>query len=377
MGAWRRFPGPHPHDRKPRDRSGAGLPHGRHRAAWLMRACWPNANLRTAAGRVIAHALLLGSASVLLGAGPPPPLTLEQKIQLHAVSGRIDHMAVDLGRRRLFVAELGNGTVDVVDLASAQVIHRIEGLREPQGIGYASAQDMLAVASAGDGSVRLFKAADFAPRGSVKLGEDADNVRVGPQSGMFLIGYGRGAIATLDGVSGQVVGRAALPAHPEGFQLDPLTRRIFVNVPDAGQIAVVDLQAGKQVATWRIPGLAANFPMAIDHERRLVVVAYRSPARLVLLDAGSGSVKARLDTCGDADDVSVDPKRQRIYVSCGSGSIDTFTADGSSYRFTARIGTVSGARTSLFVPELDRLFVAQRAGLLGSEAALLVFSPDP
>jgi hypothetical protein len=71
-------------------------------------------------------------------------------------------------------------------------------------------------------------------------------------------------------------------------------------------------------------------------------------SRLALLDAESGTVKARLEISGDADDVSVHPKRQRRYVSCGSGSIDTFIAEGSSYRFTARIGTVRGARTSLF-----------------------------
>jgi len=111
--------------------------------------------------------------------------------------------------------------------------------------------------------------------------------------------------------------------------------------------------------------------------RHMRAVVYRTPASLVLLDSGTGSIKATLETCGDADNVFFDNRRQRIYVSCGSGSADVFAAEGGSYRLAACIATKSGARTSLFVPELDRLFVAQRAGVLGSEAALLVFRPVP
>jgi DNA-binding beta-propeller fold protein YncE len=304
-------------------------------------------------------------------------LALERTITLANVSGRIDHMAVDLRRRRLFVAELGNNTVDVVELASGHVIHRIGDLREPQGVGYSPVSDVIAVANAGDGSVRFYKGEDFVPAGRVNLGDDADNVRLDPRSGKFLVGYGSGGIATLDPVSGAVVSKAALPAHPEGFRVDQDGRRALVNVPDAGQIAAVDLMTGTQTATWRVPALRANFPMAWDEVQGIVAVVYRTPARLVLLESGTGSVKAKLETCGDADDVFFDDPRKRIYVSCGAGSVDVFQGVDGTYRLAAGVPTRSGARTALFVPELDRLFVAQRAGLLGSEAALLVFRPNP
>jgi hypothetical protein len=305
------------------------------------------------------------------------PLVLERTIPLPDVSGRIDHMAVDLRRGRLFVAELGNDTVDVVDIAAGRAVHRIGGLREPQGVGYAPAADVLAVANAGDGSVRLYKGEDFTPAGRAELGEDADNIRLDPSSGKFLVGYGSGGIAILDPAGGSVLARTTLPAHPEGFQVDAAGRRALVNVPDAGQIAVLDLQAGKQTGRWQVSGLRANFPMALDETPGLAAVVYRSPARLVLLDSTSGRVTANLDACGDADDVFFDTRRQRIYVGCGSGSVDVYQGDGGPYRLAARIATKSGARTSLYVPGLDRLFVAQRAGLLGSEAALLVFRPNP
>ncbi|MFL5284109.1 MAG: YncE family protein, partial [Rhodopila sp.] len=184
---------------------------------------------------------IAGFAAHAIAGETQAPLVLERTIPLANVSGRIDHMAVDLRRGRLFVAELGNNTVDVVDIAAGHVIHRIDGLREPQGIGYAPAADVIAVANAGDGSVRFYKGEDFSLVGKADLGDDADNVRVDAYSGRFLVGYGSGAIATLDPANGKVVARAALPAHPEGFRVDADGHRALVNVPDAGQIAAVDL----------------------------------------------------------------------------------------------------------------------------------------
>jgi DNA-binding beta-propeller fold protein YncE len=328
---------------------------------------------RLAAGAVLASLVL----PVKAGEAPMMPLVLDRTIPLPHVSGRIDHMAVDLRRGRLFVAELGNNTVDVVDLAAGHVVHRIEGLKEPQGIGYSPGSDIVAVANASDGSVRFYTGEGYDEVARTDLADDADNIRLDPLSDNFLVGYGRGGIATLNGNSDAVVGKAALPAHPEGFRIDAQGRRALVNVPDAGQIAVVDLANGKQTASWRVPGLHANFPMAWDEANRILAVVFRSPARLVLLNSDTGAVRETRQTCGDADDVFFDSRRQRIYVSCGGGSVDVFGADNGAYRLLVRVPTSSGARTSLFVPELDRLFVAQRAGLLGSEAALLVLRPTP
>jgi DNA-binding beta-propeller fold protein YncE len=168
---------------------------------------------------------ILGGVLICLGIDAQsdeaqPLLTLERTIPLTKVAGRIDHMAVGLRRGRLFVAELGNNTVDVVDLAAASVVHRINGLGEPQGIGYSPDADVIAVANAGDGSVRLYQGGDFAPAGRADLGDDADNVRLDPRTGKFLVGYGSGGIATLDSRSGAILAKAALPAHPEGFRVD-------------------------------------------------------------------------------------------------------------------------------------------------------------
>lgn len=323
--------------------------------------------------------LLCALPGIGRAADPAAPLILERAIPLAGVSGRIDHMAVDLGRKRLLVAELGNGTVEAIDLASGKVNHRLSGLHEPQGIGYAPKADVIAVANAGDGSVRLFRGEDFAPLGTVDLKDDADNIRLDPVSGHLVVGHGTGALAVLDLVSHSVVTRVKLAAHPEGFQLDPVAGRAFVNLPDAKQIAVVELATGKLLTTWQVPGLRANFPMARDGTDAVIATVFRSPPRLVVFDAHTGAARLNVETCGDADDVFFDSRRQRIYVSCGAGSVDVFQQGPTGYRLLSRVTTSSGARTSLFVPELDRLFVAARAGYfgLGSAAAILVLRPQP
>ena len=309
----------------------------------------------------------------LLAAAPAvgAPLVLEATIPLSDTGGRIDHLAVDLGRKHLFVAELGNGTVDVVDLASRKVVHRISGLKEPQGIAYEPRSDLVAVASGGDGTLRFYAGRDFAPRGVVKLGEDADNVRVDPRDGQFVVGYGDGALAVVDPAGGRKLRDIPLPGHPESFRLSGAS--VFVNVPDAGQIVLADLDSGKLAGTWKTGKLSANFPMILDDAGHVAVV-FRSPARLVLYDARSGKTAATVDTCGDADDVFFDGRRRRFYVSCGQGRVDVFTAD---LKPEQKLDSKSGARTSLWVPELDRLFVAARAGLLGSDAGLRIYAPGP
>lgn len=304
------------------------------------------------------------------------PLVLEAKIPLGAVSGRIDHFAIDLAHRRLFVAELGNNSVGVIDLASGTVAHRLTGLDEPQGLGYFAPTDTLFIANGGDGSLRLYRGADLAPAGRVALGKDADNVRIDPTAPRIWVGYGDGALAALDAASGKKLMDIPLKAHPESFRFDAAGARIFVNVPDAHQIAIVDPAAGKQIGTTASPGARGNFPLALDTETGRMLSVFRSPPKMMAFDTASGTLAATIDVCGDADDVFVDAKRRRIYISCGAGAIDVLAPRGDGYERIAHIATVSGARTSLFVPELDRLYVAVRASL-GEPAAVWVFRPAP
>ena len=312
-----------------------------------------------------------GAQTATDGNAQAPALVADGEIALPDTAGRIDHMAVDLGRRHLFVAELGNGTVDVIDLAARKVIHRIGGLKEPQGIAYEPKSDRVAVASGSDGTLRLYSAADFKPLGVVKLGDDADNVRVDGRNGHIVVGYGDGALAVIDPLTAVKLSEVKLPGHPESFRLSG--NKVFVNIPDARQIAVTGLDTDRITATWRQDALHSNFPLILDDAGHVAVV-FRSPARLVLFDALTGKPGAAADTCGDSDDLFFDRARNRFYASCGAGAVDVFSA--GDLKPLGRIQTRPGARTSLFVAELDRLFVAERAGLMGHESAILVLQPQ-
>jgi hypothetical protein len=303
-----------------------------------------------------------------------PPLALERTLPLPNVAGRIDHLCVDLARKRLFVAELGNGMVGVVDLDGGAPVERIAGLREPQGIAYVRASDRFVVAE-GDGTVRIFRANDLSPAADVALGDDADNVRVDPRNGRVLVGYGGGGMAVIDPATGTKLADVPLPEHPEGLQLDAATDRVYVNLPERGRIAVLDLRSSRGIDTWRVPDARSNFPLAIDAGGTLLASAFRKPPRLVLVDAKTGALTHGIETCSDADDVFFDTRRSRIYVSCGEGVVDVFAHENGGLRRVARVATARGARTSLFVPELDRLFVAAPATGPGRPAAILVLRP--
>jgi DNA-binding beta-propeller fold protein YncE len=303
------------------------------------------------------------------------PLVHEMKIPLGDVSGRIDHLGIDVKHKRLFVAELGNDSLGVVDLATGKVLRTNTGLSEPQGVAYVPFADSVYVANGGDGSVRVLRGGDFEPIGRIELGDDADNVRVDAARNRVIVGYGKGALAVIDPATRTKIADIGLKGHPESFQIDETGTRIFVNVPDARAIEIADLATGS-TRSLPIPGAGSNFPMAIDRDAHRILVVFRSPPTLMVLSSRDGHVVAKVATCSDADDVFVDASRHRVYVSCGEGIVDVLAQGQDGYRRLARVPTVSGARTSLFVPELDRLFVAVRARW-NEPAEIWVFRPAP
>jgi DNA-binding beta-propeller fold protein YncE len=303
-------------------------------------------------------------------------LELETKVSLGPVRGRIDHLAVDVARQRLFVAELGNDTVGVVDLAHRVLLRTLTGLHEPQGVGYEPNTDTLYVANAGDGSVQLFQGAELTPVGRIDLGDDADNIRIDPNAHRVIVGYGKGALAVINPVSRKKIGDIQLKGHPESFQITADGSQGFVNVPDAHEIAVVNFTESRQIASWRPDALRANFPMTLDTAGSRIHVAFRHPTTLAAFDIRSGKQLYSIETCGDSDDVFFDSKRSRTYVSCGEGSIEVISDQHTHYAKEAKVTTVGGARTSLFEPALNRYFLAVRANGQ-APAAIWIFKPAP
>jgi DNA-binding beta-propeller fold protein YncE len=304
---------------------------------------------------LVATGLLVSAISV---AQENAPLRLEKEIALANVKGRIDHMSVDTEGKRLFVSGLGNGTVEVIDINQGQRVHEIDSLKEPQGLLYDINSKRLFVASGGDGTLRAYDGNSFALLKTVELGDDADNLRYDPQLKQVLVGYGSGGLASFD-ANLQKITDIKLPSHPESFQLEHHDSRMFVNLPKSFVVAVIDRSRNEVVDKWNAPAASSNFPMALDESNGHLFVGFRDPARLFVFNTDDGKVVAQLPIVGDTDDLFYDSARHAIYVIGGEGFLDVFRQlDPNHYKRISRVKTSEGARTGLFVPLLNHLFIA-------------------
>jgi DNA-binding beta-propeller fold protein YncE len=287
------------------------------------------------------------------------PLNLVRAIELPGVEGRIDHLAFDAAGQRLFVAALGNNTVEVLDTKAGTHIKSLPGFREPQGIAIAADAQLVAVANGQGEGLQLLALDGYRPGAVVKLGDDADNVRYDAAAKRLYVGFGGGALAAVNPSEARVLGQVRLAGHPESFQLERSGSRVFVNVPGAKHIAVIDRAAMKVVATWPVTTAAANYPMALDEANHRLFVGCRRPAKALVYDTTTGKETASIDIVGDTDDLFYDSTRKRLYVSGGDGFIDVVQDQGGNrFSRTAHLATAAGARTSLFVPDQNRLFLA-------------------
>lgn len=303
--------------------------------------------------------IVLAIRGVNVEAQEPSALRMVQTIPLPNVEGRIDHMAVDVKGQRLFIAALGNNSIEVLDLRGAKYLKSITGFSEPQGVGFIPEFDKIFIANGVGGVCDILNGSSFERINRVKFSDDADNIRYDAATHRVYVGYGSGGIGIMDAATGDRLGDIKLDGHPESFQLEKSGPRMFVNVPTARKIVVVDRDKKATITSWSTAGATANFPMAVDGTHHRLFVGFRKPARLIIFDTQSGKIAANLASPGDADDIFYDSARRRIYVSGGEGFLGTFQQiNRDRYKAMTKIATAPGARTSLLVPELNRLYLA-------------------
>src|SRR4029078_3340287 len=121
----------------------------------------------------------------------------------------------------------------------------------------------------------------YRPGLSVRLGDDADNVRYDAVANALYVGFGSGALAAVNPADGKIVANVRLAGHPESFQLERSGSRIFVNVPTGGQVAGIDRGAVKVCARWTVTGARANYPMALDEANHRLFIGCRRPAKVL------------------------------------------------------------------------------------------------
>jgi len=293
-------------------------------------------------------------------------LKLVQTIPLPEVDGRIDHFAIDVKGRRAFLAALAKNTIEVVDLRAGRLTHTLPGFAKPQGVLFVPKFNKLFVASGADGSVKTLDGTTLAviQTASVSLGADA--IGYDPRSKEIYVGSGggdankeQGDLTVFNVASGAQVAALATDAHAGASVVEGHGEHVFVLVPEKSQVVVLDRKTRSQVAKWTIPGIQKDVALALDEKSHRLFLGVRTPASIVVLDSASGSVVASVPTVATLDGLSFDSATRRIYTSGGEGFVDvTRQIDADHYERVARIPTGPIARTSAFVPEWHRLYVA-------------------
>jgi DNA-binding beta-propeller fold protein YncE len=314
--------------------------------------------------RVIGLVIVL-LAAVAAHAQATESLKLVQSIPIPNVQGRLDHMGVDVAGKRLFIAALGNNSLEVLDLQQGKWVQSVSGLSKPQGVYYIPELKKVFVANGTDGSCRVFSGSPLKGVGNLPLSLGADLMEYDPDSKMLYVGHGGkdagkdyGEFAIIDGAKGTQVANIKTEAHPGGIAIER-HGRVFVTIPEKNKIVVIDPKKREVTATWDLPKGEQPVSLALDEAHHRLFVGSRKPPQITVLNTDSGEPVASMETIGLLDGISYDATHRRIYASGGEGFLGVYEQrDADHYDPLARIPTAYSARTSLFVPALNRLFVA-------------------
>ncbi len=301
----------------------------------------------------------------LLAQDSPAPLRLVRTIPL-SVDGRLDHLSADVKGMRLFVAALGNNSVEVIDLRAGQVIRGITGPQKPQGVWYVEGLKKLFVASGNDGMCRVYDGGTLALIESIKLDLGTDLVGYNPRKKLLYVGYGGedakkdfGNVAIIDARNNKHIGDIRTKVHPGGILVDELGRHIYITLPATSEVAVIDAGSNQITKSWEAVEAKRTVAFALDTANSRLFVGTRTPGHIIVYDTRSFKKVADFQAVGLLDSMFFDARRKRLYVTGGEGFIDVFQQrDADHYSSLARIPTRPIARTSLFVPELNRFYVA-------------------
>jgi len=309
------------------------------------------------------------------------PFTLQKEILLPGLQGKFDHFAIDLAGHRLFVAATGNHSVEVIDLATGKVVQSITGLGKPHGLVWQTTSKALYVADGTQRNLQKYQGTPLKLAGTIALSEDADDMVLNPDTHLLFVGHGGSdaanpaRVAVVDTEGFTLKTGIPVATHPEALDLDLAGNRVFANIADSSEVAVIDGNTNKIAATWGLTQAADNVPMAYDAADNILYLAARTPPNVIALDASTGKELSRAPSGTGADDLFYDSSLHRVYVIAGAGEVDAYEVSAKTPLHSIGIlPTAAGAKTALFVPSLSTLYVGI-PGSGGHPAEIRVYSP--
>src|SRR6266404_526516 len=294
------------------------------------------------------------------------PLKLIRTTPMPGFTGDFDHFGLDLRGNRLFLAAEEHKTVEVFDLRTGEPIHSIEGFGQPLMMVYLPERDQLVVTDGGDSAVHLVDCKKYKIIKSIKLGQGVDHGVLNPVSHYYYVESGGGSnapthvLSIIDTKSFKHVGDiTGLPGSSnEGMVIDRPGKKLYVNLTGTDEVGVVDLDTGQLVAKWPLPNAHVAHPIVLDEPNHRLFIATRKPAQFIVFNTDTGKVVTSLPCVGVNSDMSFDVARRRIYVT-GSETASVFKQrDADHYEHIAEVPTAYRTKSSIFVPDLKRLYVA-------------------
>jgi hypothetical protein len=298
-------------------------------------------------------------------------------------TGDFDHFGLDLKGNRLFLASENQKTVEVFDLRTGERIHSIPGFGQPLTMAYLAESNRLIVTDGGDtDAVELVDTKNYKIIKTLKLGPGVDHGVYNPSNKYFYVENGGGAegkthvLTIIDTKSFKQVGEiVGLPGSSnEGMVIDHAGKKLYVNLTGTDEVGVIDLSTRQFVARWPLPDAHVAHAITLDEANHRLFTATRKPPQLIVFNTDSGKVVTSLPCVGVNSDMSLDLARKRIYVT-GSDTASVFEQrDKDHYEHIAEVPTAFRAKSSIFVPQLKRLYVADSGkGKPDAKLALQVF----
>jgi hypothetical protein len=308
---------------------------------------------------------LASGAAALLQPGSAPAadksvLELVRTIPLHGRPDRkLDHLALDGKRDRLFVANLANRTLDVIDLKEGKLLKEIPEQKGIQGVSYAADLDRVFVGLGVGGFCNAFDGQDYKLLRSVPFPTDADNVRYDPRHGVVYVAHVENRLGIMDARRFDVKADLKLPGFPESLTLEQGRPRMYMNTPEPSQVLVFDTEKREVIRRYPLTKASRNYPLALDEARRRLFIGCRKEPVVLVMDSETGKEITTVPIPGDIDDLFYDAGRRRLYAACGEGFLAVLRQiDADRYEPLAKIATAKLARTCLLDPEGGRLFLA-------------------
>ena len=312
------------------------------------------------------YVMILALCAVTVKAQEKLPLKLIVSTPMPGFTGDFDHFGLDLKGNRLFLAAEEHKTVEVFDLQTGERIHSIPGFGQPLMMVYLPESNRLVVTDGGDSAVHLVDCKKYKIIETIKLGQGVDHGVLDPVNKYYYVESGGGSnvpthvLAIIDTKSFRHIGDVAgLPGSSnEGMVIDRAGKKLYVNLTDTAEVGVIDLASRQFVARWPLPDAREAHAIVLDEPNHRIFTATRKPARFIVYDSDTGKVVTSLPCVGVNSDMSLDASRRRVYVT-GSETTSVFEQrDADHYEHIAEVPTAYRAKSSIFVPELKRLYVA-------------------